>query len=429
MKKLIIIFFFFSIHSNSQTLTEKWNSLYERYEYFDSNNTLVGYKKYNSLYGRWEYYDLKKESNNNNGNNLQARSALPDLNVLDQALTERQRRYDLNKSKISYLLDDIFNQINKMISDRYNPGNIDVGFQINHRFIKEYVNVYNEKKYDLSSNNLTEQVYNWLKNGYNKIYNEEFKKYNSIQKTKETYKLKFSGEYLVKKVFEQKWDNNRWIDVKYEYNNAGVYFGEGFINFWRGDNIKSGRALVFENYDAENSIFNFSSEHGDVLIDEKLNQIIFYDISNSNIRYIYVMNDNQPNVKIEKFDDKKEIININKKKFENAITTNSGLKYIVLKKGIGRRPYLNSNVKIRIKCKNIEGFDLTDYDKLKYGSNNTISDLTKGLQECLQMMNEGSIYKFYCPCNLAYNENCYNEDKVPKNTDLIFEIELIKINY
>ena len=58
--RLIIVSFFllFTVQQvNAQQITQKYNSLYERTEFFDSYGRMIGYAKYNSLYDRLEYYD------------------------------------------------------------------------------------------------------------------------------------------------------------------------------------------------------------------------------------------------------------------------------------------------------------------------------------------------------------------------------------
>lgn len=92
MKNIFILFIYllFCISSYSQTRTEKYNSLYERYEYFDQNGQMVGYKKYNSLLGQWEYYETKTNSTKKYGEYIQP----IDIGLLERTLAAKQARYD-----------------------------------------------------------------------------------------------------------------------------------------------------------------------------------------------------------------------------------------------------------------------------------------------------------------------------------------------
>ena len=115
------------------------------------------------------------------------------------------------------------------------------------------------------------------------------------------------------------------------------------------------------------------------------------------------------------------------KEFENATTTESGLKYIVLQQGTGNKPAATSNVKVHYTGMLLEGkvFDSSVQrgEPIDFGLNQVI----KGWTEGVQLMQEGSKYKFYIPSQLAYGERGAG-GVIPPNTDLIFEVELIKIN-
>ena len=115
------------------------------------------------------------------------------------------------------------------------------------------------------------------------------------------------------------------------------------------------------------------------------------------------------------------------KEFENAQTTVSGLKYIVLQQGTGNKPVATSNVKVHYTGMFLDGkvFDSSVQrgETIDFGLNQVIQGWTEGVQ----LMAEGSKYKFYIPSKLAYGERGAG-GVIPPNTDLIFEVELIKIN-
>ena len=115
------------------------------------------------------------------------------------------------------------------------------------------------------------------------------------------------------------------------------------------------------------------------------------------------------------------------KEFETASTTDSGLKYIVLKEGTGAKPVATSNVKVHYTGSLLDGkvFDSSVQrgQPIDFGLNQVIPGWTEGVQ----LMTEGSKYKFLIPSKLAYGERGAG-GVIPPNSDLIFEVELIKIN-
>lgn len=114
-----------------------------------------------------------------------------------------------------------------------------------------------------------------------------------------------------------------------------------------------------------------------------------------------------------------------KKEFTNV--TPSGLRYLVLTEGTGNKPMATSNVKVHYTGSFIDGkvFDSSVQrgEPIDFGLNQVI----KGWTEGVQLMKEGGKYKFYIPYTLAYGEGGY-QGVIPPKSDLIFEVELIKIN-
>ena len=92
------LFLCFSFVYCQTTFTKKYNSILERYEYFDSSNTLIGYQKYNTIMDVWEYTDLTTTNKTNSGRYIVHDYGTPrsnfDANLALQALAYRQANYN-----------------------------------------------------------------------------------------------------------------------------------------------------------------------------------------------------------------------------------------------------------------------------------------------------------------------------------------------
>jgi FKBP-type peptidyl-prolyl cis-trans isomerase len=114
-------------------------------------------------------------------------------------------------------------------------------------------------------------------------------------------------------------------------------------------------------------------------------------------------------------------------KAEYTNVTSSGLRYIVIQEGTGQKPVATSNVKVHYTGSLLDGkvFDSSVHRgaPIDFGLNQVIPGWTEGVQ----LMKEGGKYKFYIPYQLAYGERGY-PGAIPPKSDLIFEVELIKIN-
>lgn len=110
----------------------------------------------------------------------------------------------------------------------------------------------------------------------------------------------------------------------------------------------------------------------------------------------------------------------------NVIVLPDNLQYSIISERNGRKPNKNSIVECHY-----EGFliDGTLFDSSYRRGETTICPLNnviKGWQEGIQLMSEGSKYRFFIPSYLAYGEKGAG-NFIPPYSTLIFDIELIKI--
>ena len=106
--------------------------------------------------------------------------------------------------------------------------------------------------------------------------------------------------------------------------------------------------------------------------------------------------------------------------------TKSGLKYIILKKGEGKKPSSGDLVKVHYKGELLDGtvFD-SSYKRdqpieFKVGEGQVIP----GWDEGIMLLDKGDKARFIIPSHLAYGENGAG-GVIPPNATLIFEVELV----
>lgn len=116
----------------------------------------------------------------------------------------------------------------------------------------------------------------------------------------------------------------------------------------------------------------------------------------------------------------------NNGKREGVVTTKSGLQYEVLHEGEGRSPKASDRVRCHYEGRLINGevFD-SSYKRNEpadFGLNQVIAGWTEGVQ----LMKEGSKFRFFIPYLLGYGEQGAGSS-IPPYATLIFDVELIKV--
>lgn len=109
-----------------------------------------------------------------------------------------------------------------------------------------------------------------------------------------------------------------------------------------------------------------------------------------------------------------------------VITRPSGLQYSILEQGTGKSPSAKSKVSVNYEGRLLDG---TVFDS-SFARNEAVefqvSQVIQGWTEGLQLMKEGSKYRFYIPAKLAYGEIGAG-DAIGPNSTLIFDVELLKV--
>jgi FKBP-type peptidyl-prolyl cis-trans isomerase FklB len=121
-----------------------------------------------------------------------------------------------------------------------------------------------------------------------------------------------------------------------------------------------------------------------------------------------------------------EFLEANKQK-PGVVTLPSGLQYEVISEGTGPKPSASSKVTCHYHGTLIDGTVFDSSVKRGQPATFPLNMVIKGWTEGLQLMPQGSKWRFFIPADLGYGERQVSAEIGPNST-LIFEVELLGIS-
>ena len=115
----------------------------------------------------------------------------------------------------------------------------------------------------------------------------------------------------------------------------------------------------------------------------------------------------------------------NNAKQEGVVVTESGLQYLVVKEGSGKKPGPNDVVTVHYTGRLIDGTVFDSSVERGEPATFAVGQVIAGWVEGLQLMSEGAAYRLFSPSELAYGE--HGTGPIQPNSALIFDVQLIKV--
>lgn len=115
----------------------------------------------------------------------------------------------------------------------------------------------------------------------------------------------------------------------------------------------------------------------------------------------------------------------NNAKQEGVVVTESGLQYLVVKEGSGKKPGPNDVVTVHYTGRLIDGTVFDSSVERGEPATFAVGQVIAGWVEGLQLMSEGAAYRLFIPSELAYGE--HGTGPIQPNSALIFDVKLIKV--
>jgi|WetSurMetagenome_2_1015567.scaffolds.fasta_scaffold40457_5 FKBP-type peptidyl-prolyl cis-trans isomerase len=122
----------------------------------------------------------------------------------------------------------------------------------------------------------------------------------------------------------------------------------------------------------------------------------------------------------------KVFLETNAKK-DSVKTLPSGLQYVVLKEGSGKKPTLSDRIKVHYTGTLIDGTVFDSSYKRNQPAEFGVGQVIPGWTEALQLMSVGSKYRIFIPENLAYGSQAPQGSAIKPYSTLIFVVELLEI--
>ena len=113
-------------------------------------------------------------------------------------------------------------------------------------------------------------------------------------------------------------------------------------------------------------------------------------------------------------------------KAEGVKVTESGLQYKVIEEGTGKKPSLNSKVRVHYEGSLLDGTVFDSSIKRGEPLEFMLTQVIAGWTEGLQLMSEGSKYRLFIPAKLGYGDRGAGQ-AIPPAAALIFDVELIAV--
>ena len=105
----------------------------------------------------------------------------------------------------------------------------------------------------------------------------------------------------------------------------------------------------------------------------------------------------------------------------SAITSSTGLRYMVQKAGTGPKPTDSDFVLVKYKGSLKDGTVFDQQDRAPFPVNAVVPGFSEGLKQ----MQKGGKYRLWIPPQLGYGANATGP--IPANSELIFDVELLDI--